>query len=731
MKTTTTYPLLGMTCLSCADSARSMLQSIPGVHTVQVDFNGQKVTVDFDESKVGYPQMQAAMVRIGYELVPDRGALVAARRAQMRMLRWKLLVAVACTLPVFVLSMGWVKVPYSSWIELALTLPVVFYSGRSFYTAAWDQARRGLATMDTLVAVGTGAAFLLSLWVAFWPDTLPGLAAHLHFESAAIILVFILVGKYLEENARQGTNQAVERLLDLTQAEATVIRDGQEIRVDATVLLVGETVRVAPGERLPCDGVLETAEAELDESMLSGEAEPALKRKGDTLAAGTLNLNQRIELKVTRTGGQTLLASIIRQVEAAQATQAPAQRLADRIAAVFVPLVLFIALATALGWGFLAPVWINLPASEAWGVGLLNALTVLIISCPCALGLATPVAIKVAIGRAAELGLLVRNANALEKAAQLQLIFFDKTGTLTEGKPSVMAIWPAPLARTDATKLAQLAAGSRHPHARAIARHLVGEVPNAPADLMLLELPGRGLRAKWQDESWLLGNAALLQEAQVNLPPQAEMQAAAWRKAGFSLVYWALGTELKAIFALSDALRPDTLKALNELQAEGIRLEMITGDNAETAQRLAAGLPLQAVHAGLLPIDKSKRVQQAREGGTVVGMVGDGINDAIALAQADVGMATAEGTDVALESAPITLFGSRLTLVPALIRLSRRTRAVIRGNLFWAFAYNLIALPVATGIFYPFALPPAVAGASMAFSSLAVVLNSLRIRTVK
>lgn len=591
-------------------------------------------------------------------------------------------------------------------------------AGRTFYLGAWQQLKQRTIGMDALVALGTGAAFLLSATYTLVPGIFPP-GMHVYYESAAVILTFILLGKYLEESAKLAGGDAIEKLITLGVKTVSMVDErGTESQLPVEYVKPGDRILVRPNERIPVDGVVVQGDTYIDESMLTGEPLPARRTVKDRVWSGTLNTGAWIILQATQTGSDTLLARIIQAVNQAQGSKAPAQRLADKIAAVFVPMVLLLATTTFIGWYFAA----------GWVQAASYALTVLIISCPCALGLATPIAIKVAIGRAARLGMLLKSAEALEQAANIGTVVFDKTGTLTTGRPAVVSqVW------TDETRWRPYVAAavhpSLHPLARAVEASIKTENELLAADF--LELPGQGIMATVAGVPLKVGNAQWLAQAGITFTEQIEDASREWASLGHTLTYAAAGNKAVAVFAISDTLKPNAASIVAQLKQAGIRTVMLSGDAHTVAQQTARQLGLDDAQGSLLPTDKAEAVQDLKAAmttkGRVVAMVGDGINDSVALAQADVSLAMSNGSDIALESAQITLLNGNLKAIPALIKLSKRTRATIRQNLFWAFAYNLVALPLAAGLLQPYTINPMLAGAAMALSSLSVVLNSLRL----
>lgn len=723
------YSLLGMSCISCSESAQSVLARLNGVEDVRVDFASNAVNITYNTQQTGYEQFAQSVKKLGYQLIADREAAHAAQLAYRSSLLNKFWLAFGVALVLMGLHHGLplLGIPHPSWLpwlDLLLTLPVVLYSGRMFYTAAWQQAIKGHVSMDTLVAIGTGAAVLFSIINTFFPAFLSG-SSQVYYESAAVILAFIVLGRYLEESAKQGTGQAIDQLMELAPQTATLLKpDGTTQLVSINDLQPGALVRVAPGERIPVDGRILQGESYIDESMLTGEPVPVHRGPQQNVVAGTLNQQSGLTIVVEQHGANTALAHIIHQVQAAQNSRARVQRLADRLAAWFVPFVLLLATATFIYWYWLSPL-------ASLSIAFSNFLAVLIISCPCALGLATPVAVKVGVGQAAKLGLLVRNATALERAASIRTIVFDKTGTLTQGQPTVKAFTIAKVGDAySGTWLPMLmgAAGqSAHPLSQAVARRLteVNLQPLTPE--AFTEEAGHGYHATFADGHLHVGSAAWLEQKGYNLPEDLKQPLDEARAAGHAIVAVGFREHIVAFMAVTDTLREDAHSVIQALHARGLRTIMLTGDHEQAAQYVAQQLGLSEAHAALKPADKQNYVQALQQEGPVA-VVGDGINDAIALAGAELSIAMGSGSAIAQESAQVTLIGGRLASLPGLFALGRRTVAIIRQNLAWAFLYNIAAMPLAAGLFYPLQVHPALAGGAMAFSSLAVVLNSLRLK---
>jgi P-type Cu+ transporter len=693
----------GMTCASCVARVERALRRVPGVDQAEVNLATERARV------VGSAQLaalEAAVTQAGYAAHPVTEAPPPARHDG-----WRVVLAAVLSLPLLAGMLAHLAgVPWMlpGWAQLALATPVQFWLGARFYVAGWKAARAGTGNMDLLVALGSSAAFGLSLF-----DLLAGRDA-LYFESAALIITFILFGKFLEVRARGQAAAAIRALGRLRPDTALLWRDGNEVPVPLDAVHPGDLVVVRPGGRIPVDGVVTEGSGAVDEAMLTGEAIPVEKQPDASVVAGSINLDGRLVLRATAVGSETVLSRIVRLVEGAQASKAPIQRLADKVSAVFVPVVLAIALLTALGW---------LLAGAGASAAVLNAVSVLVIACPCALGLATPVAMMVGTGVAARQGILIQDAAALEHAHAATVIAFDKTGTLTEGRPDLVGLFPA--AGESAEALLQAAAalqsGSEHPLAAALRRAVAGSLP-AVADFRAL--PGRGVEADIAGRRLAMGSHRLLQERGLTPDPALAARAAALEAEGRTLAWLMAPDRVLAVAAFGDALKPNAAAAIARLHQDGLRTVLLTGDRIGAARVVADRLGITDLRAELLPEDKAAAVAALRAPGAVVAMVGDGINDAPALAAADIGLAMATGTDVAMGVAGITLMRGDPLLVPAAIAISRRTWSKIRQGLFWAFVYNLVGIPLAAlGL-----LSPVLAGAAMAFSSVSVVANALLLR---
>ena len=726
-----TIPVQGMTCAACSARVQRTLERTPGVSAANVNLMTGSATVSYDPAGTTPERLVEAIRDTGYGAeLPDGGASIeemtgaedAARDRERRELRSKFAVSLAAALLSIPLSM-----PLRPWLLFALTLPVIGWAGRHFYSRAWSAFRHRTADMNTLIAVGTGAAFGYSLCVTVAGSWLAarGIQPHVYYEPVIWIITLVLLGNLLEARARSRTAAAIRRLIELRPLTARVVRDGGEVEIPLARLRPGDEVLVLPGEKIPADGAVVDGTSHVDESMLTGEPTPVRKAAGDRVIGATINGNGALRLRVEQVGGDTVLSRIIRLVHQAQGSKAPIQRLADRIAAVFVPVVMGIAAVTFIVWLVVGP-------EPAYLHALVSAVTVLIIACPCAMRLAVPTAVMVATGRGAELGILIKGGEALERSSRLDTVVFDKTGTVTEGKPTVQRL--AGENEAEALRLAaSLERHSEHPLGEAIvaagaARGLVLTEPR-----QFESLTGRGVIGIVEGRRVAVGNAALLAGLGIS-PGRFAPQAEAFAAEAHTTVFIAVDGDVVAVIALADAVRPTAREAVQALRRMGLESVMLTGDDARTAEAVARAVGIDRVAAGLLPEGKLDEVRRLQSEGRTVAMVGDGINDAPALAQADVGIAMGTGTDVAIEAGDITLMRGDPLGVPGAVALARRTMRVMRQNLFWAFVYNVVGIPIAAGALYPafgLRLTPAFAAAAMAVSSVSVVMNSLRLRAAK
>jgi Cu+-exporting ATPase len=795
-------PVTGMTCAACAANIERALKKLPGIDAAGVNYATNRATVTFDPAVLGVPAIVEAIRDVGYNVLGDSETGFGARDSgsgntddleqqererEYRALRFKLILGTALAVPVVVLAMAHAHFPGVNRIQLALSAPVLFFCGWQFYRGAWKAVRHLTADMNTLIAVGTGAAFAYSVvatlapaTVSADPHTISGHApAPVYFETAVVIIVLVLLGKLLEARARGRTSEAIRRLIGLQPPTARIIRDGIELEVPTRDVLHGDIVKVRPGERLPVDGEVIDGVSAVDESMLTGESMPVDKAAGATVYGATMNTTGAFRFRATRVGAETALQQIVRLVREAQSRRAPIARMADAVSAWFTPVVIGIAAVTFVAWYALAP------ADSRLSSALVSAVAVLIIACPCAMGLATPTAILVGTGKGAEKGILIRGGDVLERAASITTVVLDKTGTITTGMPEVTecialgagegepgapgsglrpqagasadagdrGAFHLPAGRTDEAQprtdgsrsgrtrelallglAASAEANSEHPLAQAIVRAAkAARVPFVSAS-RFEAIPGRGVRATVDGRQVVVGSEALMRESGVDVAELAG-ERAQLAALGRTVMFVACDAVVRGLIGLADTPRPEARVAIERLHAMGRQVIMVTGDNEATARAIAAAVAprgeIARVVAGVLPGRKADEVRALQSGGRTVAMVGDGINDAPALAQADIGIAMGTGTDVALEAADIALMRADLNGVADAIELSGRTLRIIRQNLFWAFFYNVLGIPLAAGAFYPWTgwqLSPMIAAAAMSFSSVSVLTNSLRLR---
>ena len=722
-----TFPVLGMSCASCAARVDKTLNGQPGVQEASVNYAAATAQVVYDADECSPLVLKAAVQQAGYDLLVETENDITdeaekAHAARYESLKKRTLWAIVLAVPIMVLSMAFMHVGWVNYVVWLLSTPVVFVLGRGFFVSAWKQLKHGTCNMDTLVALSTGIAYLFSLFNLFFPQfwLARGIEPHVYFEASSVIIAFILLGRLLEERAKRNTSAAIRKLMGLQPKTVTVWTSEGERILPITAIRQGDTVVVKPGERIAVDGVVSEGQSYVDESMLSGEPVPVRKQKDAKVYAGTINQKGAFRFVADKIGQDTLLAQIIRMVQDAQGSKAPVQKLVDKIAAVFVPTIIIVALVAFVAWNLLA-------AENGFTHGLLAMVTVLIIACPCALGLATPTALMVGIGKGAENGILIKDAESLEVARKVDTVVLDKTGTLTEGHPQVTdAIW---LEEDAKHILYSLEKSSEHPLAEAVVKYLKN-IPGRDVKNFGV-LSGKGVEGYIEGKKYYAGNLTLLQEKGIVLGEVLKKKAESWTSEAKTVI--ALADEQKAlgVLAITDRLKPTTVQAIEELHKQGIEVWMLTGDQPEAAREVAKQVGIAHYQAGVLPQEKATFVQTLQAKGKKVAMVGDGINDSAALAQADLSIAMGQGSDIAMDTAMVTILSSDLVKISETIRLSQLTVRTIQQNLFWAFFYNLIGVPIAAGVLYPingFLLNPMIGGAAMAFSSVSVVTNSLRLR---
>lgn len=731
---TKVLPVLEMSCAVCAGNVESTVQALSGVEKASVNFAAGTLTVTYNPSVITLEVMQAAVQAAGYDLIVEAEDPVAMQEEKARMhykiLRRNTIGAWTLSIPLALLGMVFMHVPLGNWIMMVLALAIMIFFGRSFYVNGVRHALKGKANMDTLVALSTSIAFLFSLFntlcPGFWLGK--GLEPHVYYEASGVIIAFVLLGKLMEERAKNSSSSAIKGLMGLQPKTARLVTDGREEEVPISNLQVGNVVSVRPGEKIPVDGTLLQGSSSVDESMLSGEPIPVEKNAGDRVLAGTINQKGAFTMEATSVGGTTVLAQIVQMVQSAQGSKAPVQRIVDKISGIFVPVVVLLSFLTFV-------CWLVIGGESYFSYALLSAVSVLVIACPCALGLATPTALMVGMGKGAEQHILIKDAFALENLCKVDTVVLDKTGTLTEGVPVVTdSYWISDDNIRYLDVLYTAEQKSEHPLASAILCWLEESGAKVCEAENFESLTGRGVRIQVEGVTYWVGSQGLLDIFQAGIPEKVRKQIGQWQEDGQSVVFYGQETRLLAVLAISDRIKPTSAEAVKELKKQGIEVHLLTGDGVRTAERVAATLDIGYYKAEVMPNDKEEYIISLQQQGKKVAMVGDGINDSQALARADVSIAMGKGTDIAMDVAMVTLITSDLLLLPGAIRLSKQTVRLIYQNLFWAFIYNVIGIPLAAGVLFPInglLLNPMLASAAMAFSSVSVVLNSLRLKFMK
>ena len=725
-----------MTCAACASSVESILSHTDGVNKATVNFASNSVLVDYDAS-VSEEKLQNALREVGYDIIIDAEDPAEAQQELQQKhyqdIKYRTIWSAILTLPIFILGMFFMQWEPGKWVSLVLTIPVLFWFGRSFFINAFKQARFAKANMDTLVALSTGMAFLFSVFNTLFPEfwLSRGIEPHVYYEAATVIITFISLGKLLEERAKSNTSSAIKKLMGLQPKTLKIIEDGEEKEIPISEVQVGQTILVRPGEKIPVDGEVSKGSSYVDESMITGEPVPVQKSKEAKVFAGTVNQKGSFQFTAEKVGGETLLSQIIKMVQEAQGSKAPVQKLVDKIAGIFVPIVLAISIITFIVWMFVG-------GDNAFSQALLTSVAVLVIACPCALGLATPTAIMVGIGKGAENNILIKDAESLELGHKVNAVILDKTGTITEGKPLVTDILWAE-SNKDIRKyeliLLAIETQSEHPLAEAVVNHFK-EQNVQPTEIASFEsITGMGVRAELENGTqYFVGNHKLMVENDIQIDAALKEASEKLEDKAKTVIFFGDDTHVLSILAIADKIKQTSKKAIATLQDKGIEVYMLTGDNNKTASAVAKQVGITNYQGEVLPSDKAAFVEKLQADGKIVAMVGDGINDSHALAQADVSIAMGKGSDIAMDVAKMTLITSDLQSIPKALQLSKRTVLGIRQNLFWAFIYNIIGIPIAAGVLYPingFLLDPMIAGAAMAFSSVSVVANSLRLKQIK
>ena len=737
-----TFPVLGMSCASCAARIEKTLNRQSGVKIAAVNYASATATVEYDPKNCSSEALQQAVQAAGYDLLINRdgNTLEEAEEAHNKKfttLKLRTVWAVILSLPVIIIGMFFMDMPYANPIMWTLSTPIVFWLGRGFFSSAWKQLRHGSANMDTLVAISTGTAYLFSLFNMLFPDfwLSRGIHPHVYFEAASVIIAFILLGRLLEEKAKGNTSTAIKKLMGLQPKTVTVVGNEERI-VPIEQIRPGDIILVKPGERIAVDGIVTEGSSYVDESMLSGEPVAVSKQKDAKVFAGTINQKGSFRFRAEKVGTDTLLAKIIHMVQDAQGSKAPVQQLVDKIAGIFVPTIIGIAVLAFI-------VWMMLDGTGGFTHGLLAFVTVVIIACPCALGLATPTAIMVGIGKGAERGILIKDAESLEIAKKVNTVVLDKTGTVTEGKPVVSKlVWNTPTTTPNPSISSKdvlpdifysLEKLSEHPLADAVVNHLKESA--SIDDIQDFEtITGKGVKGRTQGRIYFVGNLKLLEENRIAISRSLREEATRLTAKAQTVIWFADEENALAIAGITDRIKETSIRAVDELRATGIEVHMLTGDNEATAREIARKAGIAHYQASVLPQDKAAFISRLQAEGRKVAMVGDGINDSAALAQADLSIAMGGGSDIAMDVAKMTIISSDLTKIPEALRLSRLTVRTIRQNLFWAFIYNIVGVPIAAGILYPingFLLNPMIAGTAMAFSSVSVVSNSLLLKRKK
>jgi len=730
-------PVTGMSCASCAVNVENMLKKQNGVLSANVNYANAIANIEFAPETTTLDTLKKLTQSIGYDLIVDESStstenIEKKKVDDFRSLKNKTILSIVFSLPLVMLSMFYMDIPYEKYILWALTTPVILVFGRQFFIGAWKQAKHRTANMDTLVALSTGIAYLFSVFNTLYPQfwNKRGLDAPVYFEASAVVIAFILLGKMLEERAKSNTSSAIKKLIGLQPKTVFVINEkGNQKQVPISEVSIGNILLVKPGDKIPVDGIVTEGSSYVDESMLTGEPIAILKEQQAKVFAGTINQKGSFQIKAEKVGSDTVLSQIIRMVQEAQGSKAPVQKLVDKIAGIFVPIVIGIAVLSLL-------VWFVLGGESGLTHGLLALVTVLVIACPCALGLATPTAIMVGVGKGAENGILIKDAESLELAHKVNAIVLDKTGTITEGKPEVTdIIWEKDIDIQDMSSiLYSIENLSEHPLAEAVTKYLgtknTVSVPIENFD----SVSGKGVSGLYSGTKYFVGNNEFINSKHIVVSETITVRTNLWLEDAKTVIWFANETTVRAAIAIADKIKPNSKEAVSELEKMGVQVYMLTGDNEQTAKSIATQTGIKEYKAGILPSNKADFIKTLQKQNKIVAMVGDGINDSEALAQADVSIAMGKGTDIAIDVAKMTLISSDLLLIPKAIHLSKQTVRLIRQNLFWAFIYNVIGIPIAAGVLYPmngFLLNPMIAGAAMALSSVSVVSNSLRLKWSK
>lgn len=729
-----TFPVLGMSCAACAVSVESMLKNTKGVVSANVNYANASLTTEYNQS-INADQLREVLRSIGYDILIDEEADNDSIQEEynhnnFNTLKFRTIWSIILTFPVVIIGMFFMDMPYGNLISMILSAPVVFYFGKSYFINAIKQANHLNANMDTLVALSTFIAFIFSLFNTFFPEFwhARGLHAHVYYEAAAVVITFISIGKLLEENAKSNTSTAIKKLIGLQSKTVNIIENGIEKNIPIKDVKVDHVIIIKPGEKIPVDGRVVNGSSFVDESMITGEPVAVEKFKDEKVFSGSINQKGSFQFIADKVGSDTILAQIIKMVQQAQGSKAPVQKLVDKIAGIFVPIVIAISILTFL-------VWIVFGGENGFTYALLNSVTVLVIACPCALGLATPTAIMVGVGKGAENNILIKDAESLEIAHKVNVVVLDKTGTITQGRPVVQdVVYTKHITETDKEVLFAIESRSEHPLADAIVEYLKPTIKNTSDVTSFNSVTGRGVIAKHHHSNFYVGNIEFMNENNILIEEEFIQKANKLQEEGSTVIWFSNTNRLLAIYSITDKIKGSSMSAIKTLQERGIEVYMLTGDNRITATAVAKKVGVQHFVSNVLPSEKYDFIKKLQSEGKIVAMVGDGINDSQALAQADLSIAMGKGSDIAMDVAKITLITSDLQSIPKALLLSKKTVMGIRQNLFWAFIYNIIGIPIAAGILFPlngFLLDPMIAGAAMALSSVSVVSNSLRLKSIK
>ncbi len=729
-----TFPVLGMSCAACAVSVESMLKNTKGVVSANVNYANATLTTEYNQS-INAEQLREVLRSIGYDILIDEEADNDSIQEEynhnnFNTLKFRTIWSIILSFPVVIIGMFFMDMPYGNLISMILSAPVVFYFGKSYFINAIKQANHLNANMDTLVALSTFIAFIFSLFNTFFPEFwhARGLHAHVYYEAAAVVITFISIGKLLEENAKSNTSTAIKKLIGLQSKTVNIIENGIEKNIPIKDVKVDHVIIIKPGEKIPVDGRVVNGCSFVDESMITGEPVAVEKFKDEKVFSGSINQKGSFQFIADKVGSDTILAQIIKMVQQAQGSKAPVQKLVDKIAGIFVPIVIAISILTFL-------VWIVFGGENGFTYALLNSVTVLVIACPCALGLATPTAIMVGVGKGAENNILIKDAESLEIAHKVNVVVLDKTGTITQGRPVVQdVVYTKHITETDKEVLFAIESRSEHPLADAIVEYLKPTIKNTSDVTSFNSVTGRGVIAKHHHSNFYVGNIEFMNENNILIEEEFIQKANKLQEEGSTVIWFSNTNRLLAIYSITDKIKDSSMSAIKTLQERGIEVYMLTGDNRITATAVAKKVGVQHFVSNVLPSEKYDFIKKLQSEGKIVAMVGDGINDSQALAQADLSIAMGKGSDIAMDVAKITLITSDLQSIPKALLLSKKTVMGIRQNLFWAFIYNIIGIPIAAGILFPlngFLLDPMIAGAAMALSSVSVVSNSLRLKSIK